>query len=327
MTNTRSNKLEKKRKSKWFRVILTGLVVFFLFLGLFVYKFYSDIVKAVDTMHKPISRDVSDKREEQVEFEVEDPISILLVGVDKRDGDSGRTDSMLVMTINPEKESTKILSIPRDTRTRLIDKEKPKNSKYDKINHAYAFGGIEMSIDTVEEFLNVPIDYYVQISMEGFKDIVDAVGGIDVVNEHSFELDGTYLSKGPHHLDGEEALQYARMRKEDPLGDFGRQARQREVISKVIGKGASISSVANYEDILIALQNNIETNLTLDQMVDIQFDYKPAAENIEKLEIEGEVENRGKSYVIVEDTIRQALSDELRTHLGIPTSAVSKFSK
>lgn len=325
----RANRVEKKRKKKlrFFRVFFLSLFILFVGAGVYFYNVYSDVANAVDKMHNPIDREGSEKREQQVEFDREDPLSILLVGVDKREGDSGRTDSMIVATINPDTNSTKLLSIPRDTKTEITSNSDPDKNRTTKMNAAYAYGGIEMTIDTVENFLNVPIDYYVEVNMEGFKDIVDAVGGIDVNNKYEFELDGTTLYEGPQHLDGEEALQYARMRKEDPLGDFGRQERQKEVISKVVKKGASLSSLAKYDDILEALQDNVLTNLTLDDMIGIQATYKGAAKNIEKLQVEGE----GKTvsgdgwYFFVSDETRQSLSDELRTHLGLPTDAVAEI--
>lgn len=325
----RANRVEKKRKKKLrlLRVFFLSLFILFVGAGVYFYNVYSDVANAVDKMHNPIDREGSEKREQQVEFDREDPLSILLVGVDKREGDSGRTDSMIVATINPDTNSTKLLSIPRDTKTEIISNSDPDKNRTTKMNAAYAYGGIEMTIDTVENFLNVPIDYYVEVNMEGFKDIVDAVGGIDVNNQYEFELDGTTLYEGQQHLDGEEALQYARMRKEDPLGDFGRQERQKEVISKVVKKGASLSSLTKYDDILEALQDNVLTNLTLDDMIGIQATYKGAAKKIEKLQVEGE----GKTisgdgwYFFVTDETRQALSDELRTHLGLPTDAVAEI--
>lgn len=312
---------KKKKKLRFLRVFLLTLSIITVGAGVYFYNVYSDVANAVDKMHTPIKREVSEKREYKVEFNRKDPISILLVGVDKREGDNGRTDSMIIATINPETKSTKLLSIPRDTKTKLVNNSDPDMNRVTKINGAYAYGGIEMTIDTVENFLNVPIDYYTEVSMEGFRDIVDAVGGINVNNEYAFELDGTTLSEGQQHLDGEEALQYARMRKEDPLGDFGRQQRQKEVISKVVDKGAGFSSLAKYDDILEALQENVKTNLTLDDMIGIQAKYKAAAKSIEKLEIEGEgkTTSGGGWYFFVEDETRQALSDELREHLGLPT--------
>jgi LCP family protein required for cell wall assembly len=327
MDISRSNlKKKKKGKLKWLRFSLLTFLILLISGGVYLYIVYSDVASAVDKMNKPISREVSTKRETKVEFNQMDPISILMVGVDEREGDNGRTDSMVVITVNPEKNTTKLLSIPRDTRTKLVNTNKPSKNRTDKINAAYAYGGIEMSIDTVENFLNVPIDYYIQVNMEGFRDIVDAVDGIDVDNKYAFELDGVTLKTGPQHLNGIQTLQYARMRKADPLGDFGRAARQREVISKIIDKGKSLSTLTKYDDILVALENNIKTNLSLNDMIGIQSDYKSAAATIDKLDIKGEGQTINKIwYFIVEDETRQILSDELREQLGLPQETVAKI--
>ncbi|MEH7106795.1 LCP family glycopolymer transferase, partial [Bacillus sp. JJ1764] len=214
-----------------------------------------------------------------------------------------------------------------DTRTKLINNENPNKNRIAKINAAYAYGGIEESIDTVENFLNVPIDYYIKVNMQGFKDIVDAVGGIDVDNKIAFNLDGVTLEKGPQHLNGIETLMYARMRKADPRGDFGREERQREVISKIIAKGKSIKTLTKYDDILKALENNINTNLNLSDMIDIQSNYKVAAESIEKLQVEGEGKMiNGGWYWVVDDETRQSLSDKLREQLNLQSEAVAKIN-
>jgi len=324
MDSTRSGR--KKRKIRWLRLSLITLFAVLICGGFYLYYVYNNVANAVDKMHSPISRDVSEKRESKVEFKKSDPISILLVGVDEREGDKGRTDSMLVMTVNPENKTTKILSIPRDTRTKLINKDNPNKNRIDKINAAYAYGGIEESIDTVENFINVPIDYYIQVNMEGFKDIVDAVGGIDVDNKYAFELDGVTLKAGPQHLNGTKALQYASMRKDDPRGDFGRAERQREVISKIIEKGKSISTLTKYDDILAALEKNIKTNLTLNDMISIQSSYKPAAETIESLEIKGDGKMiNGGWYFLVEDETRQNISNDLREQLGLQQETVASI--
>ena len=145
----------------------------------------------VDTMHQPIERELSEKRIEEVTFKKKEPFSVLILGVDERKGDRGRSDTMIVLTVNPNQNSIKMLSIPRDTRTEIVG-----HGTEDKINHAYAFGGIEMSMATVEDFLNIPIDYYLQINMEGFKDIVDSVGGVTVNNDLDFTVDGKHFPKG-----------------------------------------------------------------------------------------------------------------------------------
>ena len=318
----------KKRRKRRKKLVLFFVLLVTLASSLVIYNLYSDFVSAVDNMHKPLSKNISDMRDSKIDFDSKDPFSILLVGVDKREGDVGRTDSILVITINPQKNSTKILSIPRDTRTELVDSQDSLNNRISKINHAFAFGGIEMSIATVENFLNIPIDYYIEVSMEGFKDMVNAVGGIDVYNQYAFELDGVQLSEGQHHLNGEEALQYARMRKEDPMGDFGRQERQKEVVTKVIKQGASISSLTKSEEILNALENNIQTNLTFNDILGIQLNYRSAAQDIDKLSLEGEGQtfSDGGWYFVAHDEERQNISDSLRLHLNLKPDEVPEIN-
>jgi LCP family protein required for cell wall assembly len=318
---------KRKRKLRVFRVTLLAILILLVGAGVYFYNVYNDVVNAVDKMHKPISRTVSKKRTTEVKFAKKDPITILLVGVDKRKGDSGRTDSMIVATVNPEKKTTTLVSIPRDTKTKIVSTTNPSKNRVTKINAAYAYGGIEMTIDTVENFLNIPVDYYVQVNMEGFKDIVNAVGGIDVNNQYAFELDGVTLKKGPQHLNGLQALEYARMRHQDPRGDFGRQDRQKEVITKVIHKGASISTLSNYNNILTALEDNIETNLTMDDIIGIQSNYKAAAKSSNKVEITGDGKNTTSGwYYFISDKTRQLLSNQLREQLGLKPSTVSRIN-
>ena len=258
-------KSHKRKSRKWLKV--TGIILLFMFiaLGIYSYTVYKTFKNAVVTMHQPIEREISAKRETPVVFEKKDPFSVLMLGVDEREGDKGRSDTIIVLTVNPNNNSVKMLSIPRDTRTNIIGK-----GKEDKINHAFAFGGVPMAMDTVENFLDIPIDYYMQINMEGFKDIVDAVGGVEVQNNLDFTSNNFHFAKGEITLNGEEALSFSRMRYEDPRGDFGRQSRQRQIIQAVINKGVSLSSLTNFSDISTAIGKNIKTNLTFEQIVNIQ---------------------------------------------------------
>jgi len=305
---SRKNKTVKKRK--WLKI--TGIILILLVIGVgaYVYNVWHSLTTAVDTMHQPIERETT-KRTDNLSLEKKEPFSILMLGVDERDGDSGRSDTMIVLTVNPAQKSVKMLSIPRDTRTEIVGR-----GTTDKINHAYAFGGVAMSMDTVENFLDIPIDYYMQINMEGFKDIVNAVGGITVNNDLDFTYEGVHFPKGKVTLDGEDALKFSRMRYDDPRGDFGRQLRQRLIIQAVIKEGASVSSLTNYNKIFDALSKNIKTNITFDEMVDIQANYKSAANNIEQMTINGTGQTIDKVwYLIVDDTEKQKIQNELKAHL------------
>ncbi|MFC0475553.1 LytR family transcriptional regulator [Robertmurraya beringensis] len=301
------------KKRKWPKVLGIILLALFIGAGAYAYSIYTSLTKAVDTMHQPIDREKSDKRDEEVVLEKKVPFSILMLGVDEREGDRGRSDTMIVLTVNPNLNSVKMLSIPRDTRTEIIG-----NGTTDKINHAYAFGGVEMSLDTVENLLDIPIDYYMQINMEGFSDIVDTVGGVTVQNDLDFTYEGVHFPEGEVTLNGERALKYSRMRYEDPRGDFGRQQRQRQIIQAVIKKGASLSSLTKYDEVFEALGNNVKTNLVFSEMVDIQKNYKEAAKNMEQLTVSGTgTKIDSIYYLVLSDEEKQRIQTELKNHLEL----------
>ncbi|EMK2594050.1 LytR family transcriptional regulator [Bacillus cereus] len=280
-------------------------------IGTYGYNIYSSLTKTLEQIHQPLKQENDANK---IKVNKSEPISILLLGADERKNDSGRSDSLMVITLNPKNSSMKTVSIPRDTYTEIVGK-----GKNDKINHAYAFGGVDMSVATVEKFLNIPINYYIEVNMEGFKDIVDAVGGVDVNNDLKFSLEGQHFQKGNIHLTGDQALAYTRMRKEDPRGDFGRQMRQRQVLQAVIKKGASFSSLASYGDMLTAIQKNVKTNLTQDQMFDMQKNYKDCLKNNEEIQIPGDGHKAadGIWYYYVPDAEKQDLTNKLRAHLNL----------
>lgn len=267
-------------------------------------------------MHEPIERKHSEKRPEPVTLEEKDPFSVLMLGVDSKT-DKGRSDTVIVLTVNPNTNSVKMLSIPRDTRTEIAGK-----GFQDKINHAHAFGGVEMAMDTVENFLDIPLDYYMKINMEGFKDIVNAVGGVTVNNTLDFTYQKVHFPLGEITLNGEDALVFSRMRKQDPRGDFGRNTRQRQVIQAVIKEGASVSSLSNFSDIFKAIGTNVKTNLTFNQMVDIQKNYKVAGNNIEQMEISGRgTKIDGIYYLEIASDEKQRVQNELKTQLELNLQA------
>ncbi|MEH7108701.1 polyisoprenyl-teichoic acid--peptidoglycan teichoic acid transferase TagU [Bacillus sp. JJ1764] len=303
----------KKKSKKWLKI--TGVILLILVIagGAYAFSVYKSFKNAVETMHQPVDREQTVKRDNPVNFADKDPFSVLLLGVDERKGDRGRSDTIIVLTVNPQKNSVKMLSIPRDTRTEIVGK-----GTQDKINHAYAFGGVPMSMDTVEKFLDIPIDYYVQVNMEGFKDIVNAVGGVTVQNDLDFTQNGHHFPKGEVSLNGEEALAFTRMRHEDPRGDFGRQIRQREIIQAVINEGKSLSTLTKFSNIFTALGNNVKTNLTFDQMVDIQKNYKDTSSNIEQMSVK-EIGTRINNiyYGLVSDEEKARIQSELKTQLDL----------
>ncbi len=307
-----TSRRKSKKKRIWLRVI--GIIFLILIIGggAFAYSVYKSVKDTANTMHQPIDRK-SDKRTKPVELTKKQPFSVLMLGVDERQGDKGRSDTIIVLTVNPNQHSVKMLSIPRDTRTEIVGK-----GTVDKINHAYAFGDIPMAMDTVEKFLDIPIDYYMKINMEGFKDIVDAVGGVTVQNNLDFTVGKDHFPVGEVSLNGDQALSFSRMRHEDPNGDFGREQRQRQIIQAILHKGANISTLTNYNDVLQAIGKNVKTNLTFEQMVDIQKNYKDATNNVEQIQVTGSgTRINNIYYLIVSPEEQQKVQDELKAHLEI----------
>jgi polyisoprenyl-teichoic acid--peptidoglycan teichoic acid transferase len=277
-----------KKRKKWKKIFLS--VFFILFVGLaaglgYAYNLYNQVNQAATKMHEKIDWKGSGNQKEKIEQK--EPLYILLMGVDERAGDRGRSDTLIVMKLNPQDDSMTMLSIPRDTRVEIAGR-----GKMDKINHSYAFGGTKMAVETVENFLDLKLDYYIKVNMEALSEIVDALGGITVNNNISWSDEGYYkkgyvYKKGEITLDGPKTLGYVRMRHLDNRGDFGRQDRQRQVINAIVDKGASVSSINKVDNILKVLGERVKTNMTFEEMKDIQKEYSSTRKNKKTLNLQG----------------------------------------
>ena len=189
----------------------------------------------------------------------------------------------------------------------------------DKINHAYAFGGTSMAVNTVQKLFDIPIDYYVSINMEGLEQIVDALNGITLVPDSTFQQSGYSFTQGQEtQLDGGAALAYSRMRKQDPEGDYGRQKRQRQVVMAIVDELASIESILNYRNVLSVLDQNMATNMTFDEMVTIFTNYRDASSNTRQEQLSGEgTKIDGVYYDIVSDAEINRVQSLLKEDLEI----------
>ena len=172
----------------------------------------------------------------------------LLAGSDSRadgavqDGFEGseRADSIMLVNIAANGQAVAV-SIPRDTYAEIP------GVGWDKINASYAYGGPQLLVETVEKLTGLTVDHFVQIGMGAVPDMVDAVGGVELCYDHDSndEYSGLNWTAGCHTVDGPTALQFSRMRYQDPEGDIGRTKRQRQVISKVVSEAASPATLIN----------------------------------------------------------------------------------
>lgn len=297
----RSDRRRKKPRRLWLKISLAVILVLVLAVVAFAFSIYSD---AKQTVNEEIHKDVSsiNTKVGKKKISKEKPLNILLLGVDKRPGDVGRSDALMVLSLDPKENKMQIISIPRDTRTLIVGK-----GYQDKINHAYAFGGVDMSVATVENLLNIELDYYVEMNMQGLSEMVDAVGGITVDNtidwyDEGYYKKGYHYKKGKISLNGPKALGYVRMRHLDPNGGFGRTTRQRQVIQAIIDKGASIASIGKISDMIDVLGENMKTNMDFDDMKSLLFNYKDVRQNVVSYMLSGNgTKIKGIYYLIVPD--------------------------
>lgn len=257
------------------------------------------------------------------------PMTILLMGVDTGAGSrtdrwAGNSDTMLLVTVNPKTKKTTMMSLERDILTSI---ESDGQTIQAKLNAAYANGGAQLAISTIQKLMNIHIDRYVMINMEGLVQLVNAVGGVTVNNTLGFpisiaEQEPEYtatIDTGKQDLNGDQALVYSRMRYQDPEGDYGRQKRQREVIQKVLAKILSVNSVSHYQDILKAVSDNIQTNIKIDSSTIPQLlGYQDALKYIESYQLRGDDATLadGGSYQIVSASHLLEMQNKLRESLG-----------
>ncbi|PEF64624.1 LCP family protein [Bacillus cereus] len=310
-----NSRIKKKRRRKLFFFLIFA----FLFgsIGVYVLNSYSSLMG----IYSGFTREKSDLRNEDVEI-TKEPFTILIMGIEDyaTDGQNGRTDSLMFATVNPKTKKISLMSIPRDSRVPIVGK-----GKEDKINAAHAYGGEEMAIKTVEGFLKVPVDHYIKIDFQGFKGIVDAVGGVTVDVPFDFweRSDVDYYKKiqfkqGQQNLNGEEALAYVRMRKQDPNGDYGRAARQRQLLAAVAHKLNSTSTVFKIKDLTAVVGKYIKTDIPISDGLALYnklSGFDPST--MQTLKLEGEDKKIGGIYYFLPDPISvETVRNEIKKELG-----------
>lgn len=245
-----------------------------------------------------------------VAMEDKDAFTVMILGVDQRGNDPGRSDTIVILSVNPNTNSILMFNIPRDTRTEIIG-----HGTTDKINHAYAFGGVDMSLQTIEHFLDYRIDYYVKVNMENFKTFIDLIGGVEVDNPFAFDYEGHNFAQGPLELNGELALSFSRMRYDDPRGDFGRNTRQRDILQSVMHHAVNISNVTKIQSILDEVGNGVKTNVTFDEMKTFATKYRSVIDQIETVEVKGTGKIiSGIWYYIVQPEEQERIHNMLKEH-------------
>ena len=227
----------------------------------------------------PPRRIVNNNTEEEL-IKAKDKAIVLIMGVDKREDDVGRSDTLMIATIDPRLDQATLLSIPRDTRVKI------RGRGYDKINAAYAYGGVGLTESTVENFLGIDIDHYVLINTNSFVKIVDAIGGVDIDVEKRMFYEDPWddngglvidLYPGQQHMDGKTAVTYVRYR--DSEGDIGRVKRQQAFMAACMDKVTSPEIVPRIPKIVREVIDAVETDMSLRQLLELAGALKAAQQN------------------------------------------------
>ena len=254
MNHQQLTRRKRHRVSKGRAAILIAVMIFIgSLVGLTVYSFLND--------------DSSNVITSVLAHPTKDKINVLVLGVDEREDDVGRSDTAFVLTIDTVNKKATMLSIPRDSRVKIA------GLGWDKLNHAYAFGGSKLSKSTVENLLGIPIDYTVIVSFKGFMRMIDAIGGITIdVEKRMYYADpydddgGLYinLQPGVQILNGRTAIEYVRYR--DDEGDIGRVGRQQKFLKALVQELTKPQIITKLPELIQSFASAVRTDMPVREM-------------------------------------------------------------
>lgn len=275
---TGNTRPRKRLRDRWLLLTLIGFVVVALVAAGGIVAWYTKaVVDGLNSMERnpTLMPDPDDRAAPQpdpvptAEGRSHAPLNMVLIGSDERSPDEdGRSDVLMVMHLPGDREGVYLISLPRDYWVDI-----PGHGTA-KINAAHAWGGTALTVETVEQLLNVPVEHTATIDFEGFVRVIDAIGGVTVHNRHASGSDGYTFPEGPVDLTGDSALVFVRERKNLPGGDLDRAERQRDVIRAIIDKLTSRGVLTNpgtFRDAITSLAPNftVDSGLDNDRIVDI----------------------------------------------------------
>jgi len=239
------------------KIIIIILIVLIIFVACFAGYIYYILSSVNPNINQDDENYIPPK-----EMDWNKKINILLVGIDQRyEDEMSRSDTNLLLSIDPKNKKIVIVSLPRDTFVEL-----PGYEGYQKLAHAHSYGGVPLLIKTVENLLGIEIPFYIEINFEGFAKMIDLIGGVTIDVEKDMNYESylgdvkIHLKKGLQHLNGEKALMYVRFRM-DETGDIGRMERQQKFLKALIEQSLKIENTIRLQKVLVELKNWVRTNL------------------------------------------------------------------
>lgn len=236
-------------------------------------------------------------------------LNIILVGVDQRKNEPSRSDTLMLAMLNLKDKAIDIISIPRDTRVKIEGL-----AHQTKINHAHTNGGTELTQKTVEQLLGVPVHNYIETNFQGFENIIDTMGGVDLDVEKRmyYPAEDIDLRKGQQHLMGHDALGYVRFRS-DGKGDIPRIERQHKFLKALADQVLQPSTILKLPKITGELRSYVKTNMSVQDLLVLIGEFKNInSQKIRFFNIPGKPEyHGGGSYFVVDEEQLKALIDDI----------------
>lgn len=263
---------KERRRNRWLLFTVLGLVVALVVGAISIAGYYAkSAVDALDKVNREPTLMPTGPRPTPVAPQpgvVEPPLNIVLMGTDTRGAERGRSDVLQLLHISGDRKQVFLMSIPRDTWVDIPGRQTA------KINAAYSWGGAALTVETVEQLLQVPVDHTALIDFDGFTNVVNTLGGITVHNQEASVAGGFEFPAGQIALTGESALVFVRQRHGLSDGDFGRATRQREVIKATLQKlvsGGVLTDPVRFRDSVITLGSNftVDEGLTNEAIINL----------------------------------------------------------
>lgn len=292
--------LGDKMENKFIRII-KSIIIFLLFVVVFAAGFLLLGFFKGQNIDNPLA-DIVGQKDESL---------ILLAGVDSTGEDTGtRTDTLMLIKANSKDNSVDMISIPRDSYVSI-------NGKMDKINAAHSYGGIDLTMNVVRDFLGINLDKYMVISFEAVIKGIDALGGMDVdVNEKVGVAMG--ISPGLHKMTGDQVLSYVRFRKGYQNADLGRINTQQDFLKQFIKESSKIENLPKLPKVYQAMKPYIKTNMSLKELSSLAMKFKSVdSSKLNSVRLEGEGFNMGgiSYYKIYPESIENIRTTYLNSFL------------
>lgn len=295
--------------------IISSIVFSFVFLNLYKNNLNKGTNPMSDTQDEQssnigmgigVSDDQEEEKTEKLKLKNKDEILFLLLGIDTYDitkVSGERTDTMILTSFNFKTGDIKMMSIPRDTKVKI-------GNKTDQINHAHVFGGIDLTMETVRNFLGVDVEHFIKLDYRAVEEIVESIGGVDIDVPRRMKYDDSTkgkefhvdLQKGPQTLNGDQAIQFLRWRKNNngvgyPEGDVGRVKAQQMFLKELVKQTLKPKNILKLDKLAKTYFEYVDTNIPLDTVIKTAWAARKVdIDNMVTTTIPGEGD--GKKYYI-----------------------------